>query len=158
MYKVLMVCTGNICRSPTAEYVLRAQLAAAGLGDAVSVASAGTHDYHIGEAADPRTIKAARRRGLDLGPHIARQVMPADFSAYDLMLAADDTHLRHLASRRPARARAELKLLLDYAPGQGLRELPDPYFGGVEGFELVLDLCALSSAGLLESLAKAPAR
>jgi protein-tyrosine phosphatase len=152
MLKVLMVCTGNICRSPTAEGVLRAELAKSGLDHQVVVASAGTHDYHIGEGADPRTIAAALRRGVDLRWHVARQVGGADFSTFDLILAADCGHLNDLKAMRPARATAEIALLMDYAPGQPLREVPDPYFGGGAGFEQVLDLSAAACAGLVAAL------
>jgi len=149
-----MVCTGNICRSPTAEGVLRARLATAGLGERVVVASAGTHDFHVGEGADPRTIAAARRRGIDLSRHVARQVARQDFAGFDLMLALDRGHLMLLQSLRPTHARAGLALLMDYAPAHPLREVPDPFFGGAAGFERVLDLSEDAGAGLVKALAR----
>ncbi|MSO71532.1 MAG: low molecular weight phosphotyrosine protein phosphatase [Alphaproteobacteria bacterium] len=153
MIKVLMVCTGNICRSPTAEGVLRARLLAAGLDRRVMVASAGTHDYHIGEAADARTIAAAARRGIDLSAHVARQVTGADCIEFDFVLALDRGHLQDLKARRPAKAKVELALLMDYAPGHPLREVPDPYFSDRVAFEQVLDLSEAACAGLLNRLA-----
>jgi len=136
-YAILFVCMGNICRSPTAEAVLRARLAEAGLAGQVTVDSAGTHGYHAGEPPDRRSQQAAARRGYDLSDQRARQVTVADFSRFDLILAADAANLAALARLRPARARARVELALSVVePGM---EIPDPYYGGGEGFDAVLD-------------------
>jgi protein-tyrosine phosphatase len=155
-YRVLFVCTGNICRSPTAEGVFRHLVAEAGLADRIDVDSAGTHGYHIGEPPDPRAVAAAARRGIDIAGQRARRVRPEDFERFDLVLAMDQGHLRHLRALRRAEHRAEIRLLLDYhrPPGGNplLRDVPDPYYGGEEGFDDVLDLIEAASRGLLDSL------
>ncbi|SEC34896.1 protein tyrosine phosphatase [Pseudomonas saponiphila] len=137
--RVLFVCLGNICRSPTAEGVLRHKLRAAGLGDQVQVASAGTSDWHIGKAPDSRSQQAALRRGYDLSVQRAQQVGSADFAVYDLIFAMDQSNLRNLKALQPAGGKAELDLFLRryQAP---LDEVPDPYYDGEQGFEQVLDL------------------
>lgn len=137
--RVLFVCLGNICRSPTAEGVLRHQLKVAGLGDMVHVASAGTGDWHVGKAPDSRTCQAALVRGYDLSRQRAQQVNAAHFAEYDLVLAMDKSNLGHLQALRPHDARGELDLFLRRY-GAVLDEVPDPYYGGAEGFEQVLDL------------------
>ncbi len=118
----------------------------------VEVDSAGTAGYHIGDPPDLRSQRAALRRGVDLGGLRARQVTPADFAHFDLMLAMDRDNLATLQSMRPARSRARLKLFLDYAPQLDLREVPDPYYGDASGFEDVLDLAAAASRGLIAAL------
>ncbi|MFY1018844.1 low molecular weight protein-tyrosine-phosphatase [Ectopseudomonas khazarica] len=146
--KVLFVCLGNICRSPTAEGVFRHKLRAAGLEGRVQVDSAGTGDWHVGKAPDSRTRQAAQRRGYDLSAQRARQVEVADFQRFDLILAMDQSNLRNLQALRPAGARADLDLYLrrfDLA----LDEVPDPYYGGEDGFEQVLDLIEQASDALL---------
>ncbi|MFB4393065.1 MULTISPECIES: low molecular weight protein-tyrosine-phosphatase [unclassified Pseudomonas] len=137
--RVLFVCLGNICRSPTAEGVLRHQLEAAGLGEVVHVASAGTGDWHVGNAPDSRTCQAALVRGYDLSHQRAQQVTAAHFAEYDLVLAMDKSNLTNLTALRPYNARAELDLFLRRY-GAAVHEVPDPYYGGAEGFEQVLDL------------------
>lgn len=137
--RVLFVCLGNICRSPTAEGVLRHQLEAAGLGDVVQVASAGTGDWHVGKAPDGRTCKAALARGYDLSRQRAQQIKAAHFAEYDLVLAMDKSNLGNLQALRPHNAKGELDLFLRRY-GAALDEVPDPYYGGAEGFEQVLDL------------------
>lgn len=137
--EVLFVCLGNICRSPTAEGVLRHKLRAAGLADRVEVASAGTGEWHIGKAPDKRSQQAALRRGYDLSAQRAQQVSRADFARYDLILAMDQSNLRNLKALQPAQGKAELDLFLrryDLA----VDEVPDPYYDGEQGFEQVLDL------------------
>ena len=134
--KVLMVCMGNICRSPTAEGVMRAALSRHGLDGLVAVDSAGTHAYHVGEAPDPRTVQAARRRGYDLSAQRARQVEAADFDRFDLILAADKANLAAL--RRISQKGVTPQLLLSILGSEA--EVPDPYYGGADGFERVLDL------------------
>lgn len=149
MVKVLFVCTGNICRSPTAEGVFRHLVGQAGLDGRIGVDSAGTHGYHIGEPPDPRSQKAAKARGVDLSGLRARKVTLEDFYEFDHILAMDDGHLAHLRRMAPADARAAVTLFLDDAPDVGVRETPDPYYGDARGFERVLDLCEQGAAGLL---------
>jgi len=146
-----MVCLGNICRSPTAEGVLRHWLQQEAPQLAVEVDSAGTADYHIGAAPDRRSQHAALRRGIDISGLRARQVEPADFSRFDLILAMDEENLHDLERLRPAHAHAKLKLLMEYAPQAGL-EVPDPYYLDAAAFEKVLDLTAAASRGLIASL------
>jgi len=150
---VLFVCLGNICRSPTAEGVLRAIAAREYPGLMLDVDSAGTADYHVGEPPDRRTVAAARRRGYDLAGLRARQVQPEDFNRFDFVLAMDRANLEALARLRPEDARARLALFLDFAPDSG-SEVPDPYYGSVEDFERVIELCESGARGLLDSLAK----
>jgi len=152
MIKVLFVCTGNICRSPTAEGVFRHLVEAAGLADALHADSAGTHGYHIGEAPDPRSIAAAKARGFDLSALRARRVHRDDFQAFDFILAMDREHFAHLEAMRPKDARAEVKLFLDYYPGGTLQDVPDPYYGDRRGFDHVLDLVEETSRILINSL------
>lgn len=153
MKRILFVCTGNICRSSTAEGVLRHYIAEAGLGDAIETASAGTHGYHIGEPPDPRTVAAARRRGFDLSAQRARKLRMEDFHTYDLILAMDRGHFAHLESLRPNDARAEVRMYLEYHPDRSHTDVPDPYYGGAEGFEQVLDMVEHASKALLQKIA-----
>jgi protein-tyrosine phosphatase len=137
---VLMVCSGNICRSPTAEAVLRAKLQRAGVLDVV-VDSAGTHGFHVSEAPDPRAMAAGARRGYDLSALRARPVVVEDFQRFDWLLAMDQGHMSWLGQRRPQGAVAQMGLLMDPATRYtGVAEVPDPYYGGPAGFERVLDL------------------
>lgn len=152
--RVLFICSGNICRSPTAEGVLRHLLAASGSAAVVEIDSAGTEDYHVGRPPDPRTLAAARRRGIDLSGLRARQVEVADFERFDLLLAMDDTHVEYLREIAPAEHRAKVRLFLDYAPDLGRRHVPDPYYGGEQGFEEVLDLVEVAAARLLAELTR----
>ncbi|MDO8406572.1 MAG: low molecular weight protein-tyrosine-phosphatase [Pseudomonas mandelii] len=149
--RVLFVCLGNICRSPTAEGVLRHKLREAGLADHIEVASAGTGDWHVGKAPDKRSQAAARLRGYDLSAQRAQQVTRADFSAYDLILAMDNSNLRHLKALQPAKGKAELDLFLRRYESE-LDEVPDPYYDGDQGFEQVLDLIECASDRLVIEL------
>lgn len=142
--RVLFVCLGNICRSPTAEGVLRHKLREAGLADQVEVASAGTGDWHVGNAPDRRSQAAAKLRGYDLSAQRAQQVSRADFATYDLILAMDNSNLRHLKALQPGNGKAELDLFLRRYQSQ-VDEVPDPYHDGVQGFEQVLDLIERAS-------------
>lgn len=148
--KVLFVCMGNICRSPTAEAVFRHQVQQAGLHERIEIDSAGTHDYHIGEAPDARTQSAARQRGYDMSSLRGRQVEAGDFRRFDYVLAMDEANLDILKRLRPQDARSHLGLFLEFAQRHGEREVPDPYFGGAEGFEHVLDLVEDAANGLLQ--------
>lgn len=142
--RVLFVCLGNICRSPTAEGVLRHKLREAGLTDQVEVASAGTGEWHIGKAPDKRSQAAAKLRGYDLSAQRARQVTRADFAAYDLILAMDQSNLRNLKVMQPAKGKAELDLFLRRYDSP-VDEVPDPYYDADQGFEQVLDLIERAS-------------
>ncbi len=149
---VLFVCLGNICRSPTAEVVFRDRVRAAGLEEHILIDSAGTGDWHIGRAPDPRTQEAARARGYDMSSLRARQVTVADFGKFDVVLAMDDANLADLQAMQPADATLTLKRFLDYAPHSGQREVPDPYYGGEDGFAEVLNLVEEGAEGLLAAL------
>jgi protein-tyrosine phosphatase len=151
--RVLFVCLGNICRSPTAEGVFR-HLLTQHASLHVEVDSAGTADYHLGKAPDARSQSAALRRGVDISDLRARQVTIVDFADFDFVLAMDRNNLRALGALRPRGSPVQLRLLLDYAPEQPLREVPDPYYGGASTFNLVLDLVAAASRGLIEVLQK----
>jgi protein-tyrosine phosphatase len=146
---VLFVCLGNICRSPTAEGVFRAAVERAGLAGRVHAASAGIGDWHVGAPPDRRAIQAARRRGYDLTALRGRQIEPADFTRFGWILGMDEANLRALTAMRPPDFAGHLGLLLDFAPELGVREIPDPYFGGPAGFDRVLDLIEASAAGLV---------
>ena len=143
---------GNICRSPTAEGVLRqlAQRTAPEL--ALHIDSAGTHDYHIGAAPDPRTMAAALRRGIDLSDLRARQLLSADFERFDHILVMDERNLRDARAIAAHADTARLALFMDHAPPPAPREVPDPYQGGAADFERVLDLCLAAAQGLLAKL------
>jgi protein-tyrosine phosphatase len=156
--RILMVCLGNICRSPTAEGVLR-QLAAREAPELrLEIDSAGTAAYHIGKAPDPRSQRAARRRGIDLGGLRARQVCARDFDDFDLILAMDHDNLQDLERIRPPGSRARLQLFLDYSVAHPSadhplqRDVPDPYAGDEEDFERVLELTTAAARGLIASL------
>jgi len=153
--RVLMVCMGNICRSPTAEAVLRAQLKAAGRHAEIEVDSAGTHGYHNGEPPDARAVKHGAGRGYDLSKIRARRVSKEDFERFDWLLAMDEDNLEWLQDMAPAGHRARVGLLLDHAQRfAGTREVPDPYYGAPAGFERVLDLVEDACAGFLAQLGR----
>ncbi len=149
--RILMVCLGNICRSPTAEAVLRQQLVAAGLDAVVDVDSAGTSDWHAGEPPDPRSMRAAADRLYDLGPLRARQVNGRDFEDFDYILAMDRQNLTALEEQCPVSYQEKLGLFLDYG-STGWNEVPDPYNSGRDGFDLVLDLVETACADLVAQL------
>lgn len=151
-FEILMVCTGNICRSPTAEIVLRDKVRQAGLDGLVQVASAGTHDYHVGSPADDRSHEHAVLRGYDLSSHRARQVHPLDFERFDLILAMDEGHLDLLQEDCPPQHRHKLKRLMEFAPDGLPAEVADPYYGGAKGFEAVLDHIEAACDGLMRHL------
>jgi protein-tyrosine phosphatase len=152
--RVLFVCLGNICRSPTAEGVFRHLLQQEAPQLQVEIDSAGTAGYHIGDSPDLRSQRAASRRGIDLSTLRARQIEPADFADFDLILAMDRANLLELEAMRPAHSRAAVRLFLEYAPHLNRLEVPDPYYGGASGFEEVLDLAAAASRGLIAALQK----
>lgn len=143
---------GNICRSPTAEAVFRQRVEHAGLEARIRIDSAGTHDYHIGSGPDARTQRAARQRGYDMSTLRGRQVTQADFVRFDYVLAMDEANLSGLQRIRPPGSKGHLGLFLDFARSHAEREVPDPYYGGEQGFEHVLDLVEDAAEGLLQHL------
>lgn len=154
--RVLFVCMGNICRSPTAEGVFRKLLVERAPDLDVDIDSAGTHGYHHGAPPDPRACRAAERRGVDLRPLRARRVTPEDFERFELVLAMDEQNREFLLELCPPEYRDRVRLLLEFAPHLRYREVPDPYYGGSTGFEHVLDLVEEAAAGLLEHLRHTP--
>lgn len=149
---VLFVCMGNICRSPTAEAVFRHYVESAGLSDWIAIDSAGTHDYHIGEAPDQRSQRAAEQRGYDMSSLRGRQVVRDDFERFDYVLAMDSANLAILQYLAPRGCKKHVSLLLDFARHHGEREVPDPYFGGAQGFERVLDMVEDAAQSLLQHI------
>lgn len=149
---VLMVCMGNICRSPTAEGVFRRHLEEAGLAHRVRLDSAGTHDYHVGRPPDPRAREAALRRGYDLSGLVGRQVSPADFHEFDFILAMDQDNLANLMRICPAGQEHKVRLFLSYSRRYAGREVPDPYYGGPQGFDRVLDMVEDAALGLVDEI------
>ena len=152
MVRVLFVCTGNICRSPTAEGVFRALVEAAGLTGRIEVDSAGTIAYHAGEPPDERTQATALGRGIDLSRQRARQIEDADFGRFDYLVALDLSHHRRLIELCPPDQGHRIRMLMDFAPECGIREVPDPYYGGTGGFDRVFDLVEAGATGLLEDI------
>jgi protein-tyrosine phosphatase len=149
---ICFVCLGNICRSPTAEGVMRTQVAREGLQDRIFIDSAGTGDWHVGEAPDGRAQRAAQQRGYNLSALRGRQIRLSDFERFDLLLAMDEANLRALHKICPPGQREKVRLLMEFAAEQKSREVADPYFGGTQGFEQVLDQCEDACRGLLAAL------
>ncbi|WP_339885559.1 low molecular weight protein-tyrosine-phosphatase [Vreelandella maris] len=149
--KVLFVCLGNICRSPTAEGVFRRALEQAGLADDVEIDSCGVGSWHVGKAPDSRAQQAALCRGIDLSGLRARQLNVQDFAEFDYVLGMDQDNLRAIRDRKPASSQAHVGLFLDFASTPGA-EVPDPYYGGDEGFENVLNMIEAASNGLIQHL------
>jgi protein-tyrosine phosphatase len=143
---------GNICRSPSAEGFFRQQVEAAQLPHLIKIDSAGTHAYHVGEPPDERAQMKARQRGIDLSPLRARQVQRSDFVEFDYIIAMDQQNYALLHAQCPPAQRNKLHLFLSFAPETGAQEVPDPYYGGDQGFEQVLDLIEAASVGLLNAL------
>jgi len=150
--RVLFVCMGNICRSPTAQGVFETLVEREGLSDVVVIDSAGTHAFHVGEPPDERAREAASRRGIDLSRQRARRVAAEDFGAWDYILAMDEDNLALLHGQCPSEHRETIRLFLEFAPDAGEREVPDPYYGGATGFERVLDLVESASEGLIADI------
>jgi protein-tyrosine phosphatase len=150
--RILFVCMGNICRSPSAEGVFRSLLAARAPQLAVEIDSAGTHDYHVGEPPDERAIAAARRRGIDLSSLRARTVRQSDFDYYDLILAMDEQNVSELRRRAPPSRHDRIRLLMEFVATPAVHAVPDPYYGGPQGFEQVLDLLEEASEALLREI------
>ena len=152
MSRILFVCMGNICRSPSAEGVVKKIIKDNELESIIKVDSAGTHGYHVGEPPDPRTCEAALRRGIDLSGKRARKVVPEDFQRFDLLLAMDRDNLALLKRAAPPEHHHKLGLFMHYARHHQAEEVPDPYYGGARGFELVLDMVEDAGQGLIETL------
>lgn len=150
--KVLFVCMGNICRSPTAEGVFRRQVSEAGQADLVVIDSAGTHNYHIGSPPDNRAQQAALQRGYDLSGLRGRQVGARDFYEFDYILPMDRENLANLSQICPPQEQNKLKLFMEFSRGYSEREVPDPYYGGNQGFENVLNMVEDAGLGLLEEI------
>ena len=148
-FRILLVCTGNICRSPTAEGVVRGLIRRSGLESRILVESAGTHGYHAGEAPDQRSQKAALSRGYDLSRQRARMVEIEDFQRFDLLLAMDQGHLECLLRRSPPVYQHKIRLFMSFSRKYPSHEVPDPYYGGPHGFERVLDMCEDAAESLL---------
>jgi protein-tyrosine phosphatase len=155
--RVLFVCMGNICRSPTAEGVFRKLLEERAPDLDVQVDSAGTHAYHVGDPPDPRAQRAAKLRGIDLSSQRARRVTERDFAHFELVLAMDQLNRVTLLEICPPEYRERVRLLLDFAPHLRRTDVPDPYYGGSNGFEHVLDLVEEAAVGVLAHLRATPA-
>ena len=153
--RVLFVCMGNICRSPTAHGVFESLVKAEGFEHCIDVDSAGTHAYHIGEPPDRRAQLTARERGIDLSTQRARQAVARDFEAFHYILAMDRDNFQVLSEICPPGHESKLHLFMDFAEGVDTREVPDPYYGGEQGFERVFDMVDEAARGLLESIRRA---
>lgn len=151
---ILMVCMGNICRSPTAEGVLRSKAEAAGLSRHLHIDSAGTHDFHVGSAPDARAQKAAQGRGYDLSSLRGRHVSDKDFAEFDYILVMDRDNLGNLLQRCPEQYKHKVKLFLAFSGRFPNLNVPDPYYGGSKGFEQVLDMVEDAATGLLAEIAR----
>jgi protein-tyrosine phosphatase len=154
---ICFVCLGNICRSPTAEGVMRHLVGEAKLAERILIDSAGTGDWHIGQPPDERAQFAASRRGYELAALRGRQIAATDFERFDLLIAMDDKNVAALREVCPAEQRDKIRLLMEFVPAtdgrwDGAREIADPYFGGAEGFEQVLDQCEAACRGLIAAL------
>jgi protein-tyrosine phosphatase len=149
---VLFVCMGNICRSPTAQGVFAKLVEDQGLSDFIVIDSAGTHAYHIGEPPDPRASAAAINRGIDLSSQQARRFSSDDFERFDYVLAMDNDNYEILAANCPSGFESRLRLFLEFAPDLDAQEVPDPYYGGTNGFERVLDMIEQAATGLLADI------
>jgi protein-tyrosine phosphatase len=153
-FQILCVCTGNICRSPTAEAVLKQRFGKAALD--IMIDSAGTHGYHIGAAPDQRSQHAGQVRGYDFTGQRARQLTADDFDLFDLILAMDQGHLNILKQQQPGNSRAEIRLMLSFLPPDhrdaDTDDVPDPYYGGTGGFEHVLDLIEAAADGVINDV------
>ena len=152
MIRLLFVCLGNICRSPTAQAVAERQLREKGWDKLVFADSAGSHAYHVGEPPDRRTQFAARKRGMDMSPQRARRVTRADLDEFDYVIAMDENNLADLHELAGGTHEHKVFLMMGFAPDAGVREVPDPYYGGSDGFETVIDLLERAVAGLLQHI------
>lgn len=149
MVRVLFVCMGNICRSPTAHGVFRQLVLEEGLVELIEIDSAGTHAYHVGNPPDRRAQSTAQARGVDLSDLRARQVSEEDFASYDYVVAMDQDNYLSLSQKCPRVHLDKIHMFMDFAPEMRTREVPDPYYGGAQGFERVFDLVEAAARGLL---------
>ena len=154
MHSILFVCTANICRSPTAEGILRRLLAHVGHAKGFEVASAGTHDYHVGKPPFPAAVEIAKRRGYDITGCVARRITSNDFDHYDAILAMDKSNLASLRTIAPTRSKQKIELLLEYGDKYYGKEVPDPYGGGEQEFSLALDMIEDGCRGLARLLVR----
>jgi protein-tyrosine phosphatase len=152
MVKILFVCMGNICRSPTAEGVFRHKVAEAGLEHQIHIDSAGTHAYHVGQPPDQRAQNTARNRGFDLSEQRARRVTADDFEHFDYVIAMDSDNESDLLNVCPPGYEQRIRRFLTFAPSSTATDVPDPYYGGSNGFEIVLDMVENAADGLLDHL------
>ena len=150
--RLLFVCLGNICRSPMAEGVFRRVAEDEGVLHLFDIDSAGLGDWHVGQAPDPRAQAAAQNRGIDISGQSARQINPADYARFDLLLAMDGSNYQELVQLAPSDERHKIRRFLDYAPHVGTQDVPDPFYGGREGFDHALDLIEQAARGLLAKL------
>jgi protein-tyrosine phosphatase len=151
-HRILFVCLGNICRSPMAEGVFRRVIAEEGVAHLFEIDSAGLGDWHVGQAPDNRAQAAARKRGMDISGQSARQITRGDFARFDLLLAMDGSNVEELIQLAPQSERHKIRRFLDFAPHIGAQDVPDPFFGGREGFDHALDLIEEAARGLLGEL------
>lgn len=152
MFNILFVCMGNICRSPSAEGFFTTALASSPCRDKISVDSAGTHSYHVGHAPDSRAIETASEFGVDISGLRARKVQVSDFDEYDLIIAMDDSNFESLRAIQPADSKADLKMMMIYHPQGQPTEVPDPYYGGMNGFTYMCELLQSATGSLLEDV------
>lgn len=152
MFRVLFVCTGNICRSPTAEGVFRDLVASGGLSDRIEADSAGIGSWHVGDPPDARSQQTALARGVDIGAQRARSIHPDDFGSFDLILAMDRGHYRSLEDSCPGKYTDRIHMFMDYAPETGITDVPDPYYGDGDGFTRVFDMIEQASINLLAEI------
>jgi protein-tyrosine phosphatase len=154
MYKILFICMGNICRSPSAEGFFARALQQSVCKDMVTIDSAGTHSYHIGHAPDPRAVETALKFGVNISHLRARKVIASDFHDFDLMVAMDHDNLADLHAIRPPDSKARMELMMNFHPEGQPEEVPDPYYGGMDGFDYMCELLDSASAGLLKDIEK----
>lgn len=152
MINILFVCMGNICRSPSAEGFFARALEQSDFGDLVSIDSAGTHSYHVGHAPDARAVDTAQNFGVDISHLRARKVNAQDFHDFDLIIAMDRSNFEDLQSIQPPGSKAQLTMMMQYHPQAQPAEVPDPYYGGMDGFTYMCELLDLAAAGLLEEV------
>jgi len=158
MRSILFVCTANICRSPTAEGVLRRMVALNNLVSSVEIESAGTHEYQVGKPPFPEAVQTAKKRGYDITGCVSRAVAPNDFDHYDMILVMDKANLRHLKTIAPTRSKQKIELLLEYGDKFHGMEVPDPFNGTEKDYQLAFDMIEDGCAGLIELLKRTTRR